>query len=137
MASIVRTRYKPANTRADLPPGSPYQAFNAFLLSEQMQQPTTEAAQDIAGSAVMIYAREARDTGHTMASVDARPDIPVMVAGNVRVAAVVTANGGRYRGARDPEASVALIVEYGNSQFEGKHILHRAGKPYDNPKALT
>lgn len=137
MATTVRTRYKPANTRRDLPPGSPYQAFNAFLLSEQLQEPTLAAARDIAASAVAKYLSEFADTGETAASVDARPDIPVRVAGNVRVSAVVTANGGRYPGAKDPEASKALIGEFGNAQFEGKHILHRAGIPYDNPRALT
>lgn len=137
MATTVRVRYKPANTRADLPPGSPYQAFNAFLLSEQVQQVAVDAAQDIAGVAVMLYIQEAYDSGATAGSVEARADLPVRVAGNVRAAAVVTVNGGRYPGARDPEASVGLIVEFGNAQFQGRHILHRAGLPYDNPKAIS
>jgi hypothetical protein len=137
MVSRVRARYKPANKRSDLPPGSPYQAFNAFLLSEQVQQVAIDAAQDIAGRAVTIYLAEFSDTGETAASVDARADTPVRVAGNVRACAVVTANGGRYPGAKDPEASKALIGEFGNAQFEAKHILHRAGLPYDNPRALT
>lgn len=137
MATTVRVRYKPANTRRDLPPGSPYQAFNAFMLSEQVQKVAVDAAQDIAGVAVMIYLAEAYETGGTAESVDARADTPVRVGGNVRAAAVVTANGGRYPGAKDPEASKALIVEFGNSQRAGLHILHRAGIPYDNPKALA
>lgn len=137
MASTVRVRYKPANTRRDLPAGSPYQAFNAFLLSDQVQDVALDAAKDIAGAAVMLYLGEFSDTGETAASVDARADIPVRVAGNVRACAVVTANGGRYPRARDPEASKALIGEFGNDQFEGLHILHRAGLPYDNPKAIS
>lgn len=139
----TRARYKPANHIGDLEPGSGFQAFDAFMLSDQMRKPVRQAAEAIATDAVEMYRTEATQTGELAESVDVVDQV-VSINGNPRIAAAVTAHGGTYPKARDPESSKAAIIEWGNPQGtaygaaarEGLHIMARAGIPYDTPKLV-
>ncbi len=131
----VRTRYVPAMHATDLPKGSRMQPFDAFMLSEQMRQPVRAAGEEIAGIAVTTYIAEAFQTGALAGSVDVKNTVTVINAAP-RVSVAVTAHGGIYPRARNPESSTAAIVEFGNSQRPGLHVLARAGAPYDSPKGV-
>lgn len=127
----VTVRYQPANTAADLPPGSRYQAMDAFLLSDQLAGPVMEAGRAIAADAKALYIAEAFDTGQTANSVFVSKGVAV-IAGNPRVIARVGANGGIPAGMKE-DVSVAVLIEFGKP---GLRILGRAGAPYDNPKVV-
>lgn len=137
----TRTRYKPANRASDLHPGSGMQAFDAFMLSEQMRRPVRAATEAVAAIAVEMYLAEASETGALAESVDVQDQV-VTINGNPRVAGAVTAHGGTPERAKDPESSVAAIIEWGNPRGtaygaaprEGLHILARAGQTHDTPK---
>ena len=146
-----RTHYIPANSagqhnraraRYGIPP-SQNQAMNALLLSDQVQAPTLAAARDIAGEASDIARAELKTAkagaSEYLDSIDAGVAPPIVAGGSPRVAAAVTANGGRasWGGFTDPESSHAAVVEFGNpaAPGSGKRILGRAGARFHNPRA--
>lgn len=116
-------RYVPANTKRDLPKGSPYKAMDAFLMSDRVQDVAQEAAKDVAEDAGVIVSAEATDTGELARSYEARADVPVVIDGNPRRTSVVVTN-----------VAHAAAVEFGNSRSRAVHPLQRAGEPYHTPK---
>lgn len=139
----VTSRYVPATRRRDLPAGSPYQAMDAFLLSNQLQAPVVMAARDIAADAVAIARAEITSDSSTDAyvdSIDVDEQKVITINTFPRVAAAVTANGGRssWGGFTDPESSHAAVVEFGNAAApqSGRRIFGRAGAKYNTPKGV-
>lgn len=130
----VNVRYKPAMTAIDLPPGSKMKAFDAFLLSDQLQEPVEAASDDIAALAASIAVKERYETGNYTASIEGGKGELITINGFPRVTGVVQAHGGTYPGARNAETSIAAVVEWGNARAPGARILGRAGDVYHTPK---
>jgi len=135
--ATVEVRYKPANTSFDLRPGTGTEAMDAFLLSPRMARVTFQAAEEIAAGARALALAEAFKTGRYHDSIHAVPGEVIVIAGNPRVSAAVVANGGSYRNARNPETSIAAVVEWGNANAPARHILRRAGEPFDTEKMVS
>lgn len=132
----VTVRYRPANRKSDLRPGSRMESMKEFLMSDRIQDVTLQAAEDIAGEARgMAIEQGIAETGRYVSSFDAVKGPPAMVAGNLRRTAHVTNDAvvqtasGTY--------SVAADVEWGTSKTEGKHIIARAGMKYHTPKGIA
>lgn len=117
------SRYVPAETKKDLPKGSPYKAMDAFLMSDRVRDVAHAAAKDLADDAATIVSAEATETGALARGYEAREDLPVVIDGHPRRVAVVVNN--------DPAAAP---VEFGNGRARAVHPLQRAGEPYHTPK---
>lgn len=147
----VRTRYIPANTRAQhnrararykIPP-SKNESMAELMVSEQIEKPVLDASHDIAQAARALATAELKTAragaSEYTESIDAAVGAIKVVDGNPRVSGAVTAHGGRssWGGFKDPESSHAAVVEFGNPSApnSGRRILGRAGAPWDNPKA--
>lgn len=125
MASRVKHRYVPANTRADLPKGSKNLAMDAFLMSERVADVTRLVTRHIAAEAAALAGVEAFDTGEYASSFEVEETTPIW-AGDPkfprRTMRVIN---------RD---EAAAAVELGNSRVgPGKYILTRVGAPYHTP----
>jgi hypothetical protein len=149
MAVTIRTTYVPSNSIRQMNaararhgvPASRLQSMQEFLLSRHVQDAADDAAEDIADWARAIAQAEITSetsSGAYEASIEARSTEPVVVAGNARRAAAVTANGGRasWGGFTDPESSHAVVVEFGNpsAPHSGRRIFGRVGALFDTPK---
>lgn len=116
-------RYVPANTKADLPKGSPYRAMDAFLLSDRVQDAADAAAKDIAAEAA---ARAGKDSGELASRYDAVDGGVQSYAGNPRrTSAVVN------------DSPHAAADEFGNSRRAGSHTLREVGARYDTAKGVA
>lgn len=134
--TVVRVTYKPAQTSLDLPPGSKFKAMDAFLLSPQLGDPVNEATKDIATAATTLATAERFETGAYAASIEADEGEIVVVGGRPRVSGAVMAHGGSYPNAKDPETSIAAVVEWGNANAPGARILGRAGDPFHSARRV-
>jgi hypothetical protein len=149
MTAIVRTVYVPSNSvsqmnraraRRGVAP-SRMKSMKEFLVSDDVQDAADAVAASIAsGAALMAHAEIVSDSssGAYEDSISSEKIPPVVINGNPRAAAAVTAHGGvaSWGGFTDPESSHAVVVEYGNpaAPHSGRRILGRAGQPYDSPK---
>lgn len=117
------SRYVPAETKKDLPKGSPYKAMDAFLMSDRVQDVAIAAAKDIAGGASAIVAAEASDTGELARSYEVHETSPEVIDGHPRRTAIIVNND-----------RAATPIEFGNSRTPAHRPLQRAGEPYHTPK---
>lgn len=152
-----RTRYIPAHSRPShdarrarygIPP-SRNESMAELLLSPQVQDVTTEAAADIAAAAraIMVAEMKTAREGNSplLDSVESGVAPPIVAGGSPRVAAFVSANGGRssWGGFKEAESSHAAVAEFmpGNVVGSGPRTmppirpLGRAGEAWHNPAA--
>lgn len=131
----VTHRYKAANTARDLPKGSPFRAMDAFLLSDRVQDVASAGAADIAEAAQRLAEAEAYETGEYSRGFEAVEIPPVGEGGPGGTVGGIHLEGGPRRAAIVKNGTpTAAVNEFGNSRREGKHILRRAGEPWDSPQ---
>lgn len=128
----VTYRYVAANTARDLPKGSPFRAMDAFLLSDRVQDVATAGAKDIAEAAQRLAEAEAYETGAYSRGFEAVVTDPV--GGGTGDDDMRLEGGPRRAAAVRNSTPTAAANEFGNSRREGKHILRRAGEPWDTPR---
>lgn len=135
MAAVVG-RYVPATTRARLAPESKNRAMDAFLMSDQVADPTRHATRDVAYDATELAGQEAFDTGEYATSFRVEETAPIF-AGSPRFPRRT------FRVVNDNDAAAA--VEYGNVRIDpqgreivipARRILGRAGFRYHTPRGI-
>lgn len=142
--STSKRRMQSARTRHGVTEPSTLESMKEFLVSPAVQEVADHAAADIASIAALIAHTEITSESSSGAyedSIDSQPIEPVVIKGNARAAAAVTAHGGTesYGGFTDPESSHAAVVEWGNeaAPHSGRHILRRAGATHDTAKGVA
>lgn len=134
MRMRFRSRYVPANSSAQINAAraarghkpSKFQAMDAFLMSDQIQDVSDAAAKDIAEDASqMAVAEGVVKSGSYASAFETEEADPIVAAGNPRRTAAV------YN-----DDAAAPSVEYGSRMSPGDRVLGRAGMKYHTPRGI-
>lgn len=132
-ASRVTHRYVPANTRADLPPGSKHLAMDALLMSDDVADVTRDVSRAIAVAASTLATSVGVDTGAFVDSFYVEETTPIL-AGEFANPRRTMEVGSTDPGAPHHEFGGRRRVGAGHVVDPPRDILGQASRPYSSPR---